>query len=226
MFEYQKKAILEVQIAFYKLLSKRIERMVLVAADILQKSSGKEHFHGALSGTLCQSEQALNIAAAHEGIGLEIFTHDLLNLLVGDVGRVGFFGGALKAPALAVDDEAFVGREDNTLDGHALSAHFCRVVYFGRGERKGERTETVETHTEAIGEIFADHLFDGRHSGIEVCRAKGASSRNRLHDFLEGHSSFSDHSRVVALRSIGIRVRVSVKFEWNSHDSFLTYGTG
>lgn len=38
MFEYQKMAILEFKIAIYKLLSKRIERMVLVAAYILQKS--------------------------------------------------------------------------------------------------------------------------------------------------------------------------------------------
>lgn len=138
MFEYQKMAILEFKIAIYILLSQRIERVVLVATYVLQKTTAKEHFQGALSGALRKAEDTLNISTAHKGIGLEKFTHNLLDLLFGDVGRVGLFGRAFKASALTMTDEGLLGREHHTLDRDILSAHLCRIVRFGRGERERE----------------------------------------------------------------------------------------
>lgn len=117
-------------------------------------------------------------------------------------------------------DEEFLGREDDALHGNVLRTDFAGIVDFGGGEGEGEGAEAVEAHAVAIGQVFTDDLFDGGHCGMKVGCAEGASSGNRLHDFLQRHSTFCNHSWVIAFRGFRIRIGIGVEFKRDCHNGF------
>lgn len=70
MFEYQKMAISQLEIAICILLCKGVERMVLVATDVLQEARPDECLDEALGCALCESEETLDVGTTKEGICL------------------------------------------------------------------------------------------------------------------------------------------------------------
>lgn len=193
---------------------------MLVAADILEEASCKEGLDGALGGALGESEEAFDVDAAEELAGLKVLADGGFSLVERNFGRVGLFSRSFETEFLAVGHEEFLRREDDALHGNVLRTDLAGIVDFGGGEGEGEGAEAVEAHAVAIGQVFTDDLFDGGHCGMKVGCAEGASSGNRLHDFLQRHSTFCNHSGVIALRGFRIRIGIGVEFKRDCHNGF------